>query len=107
MSSPLPPTKSLWSEYKNSEGRVYWSHAQSKQSVWEKPDELRTPFERALNKTNWKQYVSKDRPYYVNGVTKETKWELPAELRELKRRVEVQEVYGKERERRRAAGEPR
>ncbi len=43
----------------------------------------------------------------MNGVTKETKWELPAELRELKRRVEVQEVYGKERERRRAAGEPR
>lgn len=28
-------------EYKNADGRLYWSHAITKQSVWEKPDELR------------------------------------------------------------------
>lgn len=33
-------------EYKNSEGRVYWSHAVTKQSVWEKPDELKVRLER-------------------------------------------------------------
>lgn len=28
-------------EYKSADGRVYWSHALTKQSVWEKPDELK------------------------------------------------------------------
>lgn len=102
--SPAIPGKSQWSEYKNSEGRVYWSHATTKQSVWEKPDELRSPFEKALNKTTWKQYTSKDRPYYVNSITKETKWELPPDLKALKKRVEAYEV---ERERAKARGEPR
>ncbi|WWC73273.1 uncharacterized protein I206_107239 [Kwoniella pini CBS 10737] len=88
---PSPAKKSLWSEYTNSEGRKYWSHATTKQSVWEKPDELKTPFEKALAKTQWKQYTSKDRPYYVNTATKETKWDLPAELKELKEKVEKEE----------------
>ncbi|WWC64207.1 uncharacterized protein I303_106815 [Kwoniella dejecticola CBS 10117] len=88
---PSPAKKSLWSEYTNSEGRKYWSHATTKQSVWEKPDELKTPFERALAKTQWKQYTSKDRPYYVNTVTKETKWDLPAELKELKEKLDREE----------------
>ena len=105
--SPATPGRSQWSEYKNSEGRVYWSHAVTKQSVWEKPDELRTPFERALNQTNWKQYISKDRPYFVHSQTKETKWELPPELKALKRKVEAEEAYQVERERRRLAGQPR
>ncbi len=51
---------------------MYWSHAVTKQSVWEKPDELRTPFERAMGKTPWKQYTSGGKPYYVNSLTKET-----------------------------------
>ncbi|WVF65736.1 hypothetical protein IAT40_000468 [Kwoniella sp. CBS 6097] len=97
--SPVNATKkSQWSVHKNAEGRVYWSHAVTKQSVWEKPDELKTPFEKALSKTQWKQYTSKDRPYYVNTVTKETKWDLPPELQELKKQVE-------EREERRARGQ--
>ncbi len=105
--SPATPSKSQWSEYKNSEGRVYWSHAVTKQSVWEKPDELRTPFEKALGKTSWKQYISKERPYYVNSQTKETKWELPPELKVLKRKVEVKVAYEAERERRKAKGDSR
>jgi pre-mRNA-processing factor 40 len=92
------PAKSLWSEYKNPQGRVYWSHSQTKQSVWEKPDELQSPFERALSKTPWKQYVSKGRPYYVHSGTKETKWELPDDLVRLKEKVERAEQ-------RKAAGE--
>ncbi|WVR09199.1 hypothetical protein IAU60_006261 [Kwoniella sp. DSM 27419] len=84
--------KSQWSTHKNADGRVYWSHAVTKQSVWEKPDELKTPFEKALVKTQWKQYTSKDRPYYVNSVTKETKWDLPPELIELKKEVEEKEA---------------
>ncbi|WWC91393.1 uncharacterized protein L201_006337 [Kwoniella dendrophila CBS 6074] len=86
-----PAEKSLWSEYTNSEGRKYWSHATTKQSVWEKPDELKSPFEKALAKTQWKQYTSKDRPYYVNTATKETKWDLPPELKELKEKIDREE----------------
>ncbi|ORX38961.1 hypothetical protein BD324DRAFT_617994 [Kockovaella imperatae] len=104
--SASPAAKPQWSEHKNSEGRTYWSHSVTKQSVWEKPDELRTPFERALGKTQWKQYTSKDRPYYVNSVTKETKWDLPPELVELKQKVERDEAYKVEKARRKAAGEP-
>jgi pre-mRNA-processing factor 40 len=105
--SASPPPKSLWSTHKNPEGRVYWSHAVTKKSVWEKPDELRTAFELALTKTDWKQYVSKDRTYYVNSKTRETKWDLPAELQDLKRRVDREEAYQLERERRKRAGERR
>lgn len=90
---PANSTKSPWSEYRNAEGRVYWSHAITKQSRWDKPDELKSPFERALAKTEWKQYIHKDRPYFVHSLTKETKWELPPELRSLKKRVEKEEKY--------------
>ncbi|ODN88465.1 pre-mRNA-processing factor 40 [Cryptococcus wingfieldii CBS 7118] len=101
----MSDNRSLWSEYKNAEGRVYWSHATTKQSVWEKPDELKTPFEKALAKTQWKQYTSKNRPYYVNSATKETKWDLPAELVTLKAQVEAEEARKNEREARREKGE--
>jgi pre-mRNA-processing factor 40 len=78
-------------EYKAPDGRTYWSHSVTKQSRWDKPDDLKTPFEvsgsvilckrvetnalrsqRAMAKTQWKQYMSKDRPYYVNTATRET-----------------------------------
>lgn len=35
-------------EYKSADGRVYWSHAQTKQSVWEKPDELKVRSDRGV-----------------------------------------------------------
>jgi len=100
MSASPSPAASSWSEYKNSEGRPYWSHNVTKQSVWEKPDELKTPFEKAMAKTDWKQYVSKGRPYYVHKVTKDTKWDMPPELEELKSKVEAEEAYRAERKRR-------
>ncbi|KAK8843487.1 hypothetical protein IAR55_007146 [Kwoniella newhampshirensis] len=103
--SPAEATKkSQWSEYKNAEGRVYWSHSVTKQSVWEKPDELKTPFEKALTKTKWKQYTSNGRPYYVHSATKETKWDLPAELKDLRKKVDEAEAYKAEREKRKAEG---
>lgn len=91
-------------EYRTDEGRLYWSHKTTKASVWEKPDDLKTPFERALAKTEWKQYTSKDKPYYVNSRTKETKWNLPPDLVELKKKVEEDEKYMTERTSRRERG---
>lgn len=103
--SPAPEGASQWKEYRNPEGRVYWSHVVTKQSVWEKPDELRTPFEKALQRTDWKVYTSKDRPYYVNSITRETKWDLPPELGALKKRVAAREQYEDEKRRRKALGQ--
>ncbi|BEJ13665.1 hypothetical protein CspHIS471_0308390 [Cutaneotrichosporon sp. HIS471] len=103
--SPGPEAASQWKEYKNAEGRVYWSHGVTKQSVWEKPDELRTPFERAMGKTPWKQYASGGKPYYVNSLTKETVWNLPQDLVKLKDEVEALELAKREREHRKATGQ--
>lgn len=59
--SPAPEGQSQWvsdegvcsltlqKEYKNAEGRVYWSHAITKQSLWEKPDELKVGFKAATS----------------------------------------------------------
>ncbi|KAJ7236014.1 hypothetical protein C8J57DRAFT_1728412 [Mycena rebaudengoi] len=72
----------IWIEHRNPEGRAYWFNTGTKVSVWEKPDVLKTPFERALNQTKWKEYFSGGRKYYYNvrlslAVEKETP-EIPA-----------------------------
>ncbi|CAO1637421.1 unnamed protein product [Parajaminaea phylloscopi] len=73
---------SLWREYKNPEGRAYWFHTTEKRSVWEKPDELKTPREIAISRTRWKEYKSGERSYYVHSDTKETTWQMPQELQD-------------------------
>ncbi|KAJ1976428.1 U1 snRNP protein [Dimargaris cristalligena] len=52
-----------------------------KETVWNKPDELKTPEERALARTAWKTYVAANgKSYYYNTITKQTTWEQPREL---------------------------
>ncbi|KAJ7352624.1 hypothetical protein DFH08DRAFT_859441 [Mycena albidolilacea] len=79
---------SIWTEHRNPEGRTYWFNATTKESVWEKPDDLKTPFERALNQTKWKEYFSGGRKYYYNTETKESKWDMPDELLLVLEKVE-------------------
>ncbi|PWN28436.1 hypothetical protein BDZ90DRAFT_250941 [Jaminaea rosea] len=79
---------SPWKEYKNAEGRSYWFHTEDKHSVWEKPDELKTPRERAIAATRWKEYKSGERSYYVHSDTKETTWSVPKELQDAFDRLE-------------------
>ncbi|KAJ9476048.1 Pre-mRNA-processing protein PRP40 [Pseudozyma hubeiensis] len=79
MSAPGAP----WTEHRTPEGRPYWYHTMERRSVWEKPSELKTPRERALEATPWKEYKSGDRSYYVHNVTKESTWTLPAELKQI------------------------
>ncbi|KAI0028675.1 hypothetical protein K488DRAFT_58019, partial [Vararia minispora EC-137] len=67
-------------EHRNPEGRTYWFNTGTRESVWEKPDDLKTPFEKALNQTRWKEYFSGGRKYYYNTETKESKWDMPDEL---------------------------
>ncbi|KAF7770901.1 hypothetical protein Agabi119p4_6875 [Agaricus bisporus var. burnettii] len=74
------PAMNIWTEHRNPEGRTYWFNTGTKQSVWEKPDELKSQFERALSKTKWKEYFSNGRKYYYNTETKESKWEMPDDV---------------------------
>ncbi|KAF8074918.1 hypothetical protein FPV67DRAFT_1475444 [Lyophyllum atratum] len=78
----------IWTEHRNPEGRTYWFNTASRESVWEKPDDLKTPFERALNQTKWKEYFSGGRKYYYNTESKESKWDMPDELLLVLEKVE-------------------
>ncbi|KAF5377810.1 hypothetical protein D9757_008104 [Collybiopsis confluens] len=82
----------VWTEHRNPEGRTYWFNTGTKESVWEKPDDLKTPFERALNQTKWKEYFSGGRKYYYNTDTKESKWDMPDELLLLLETVEKEKT---------------
>lgn len=68
-------------EYKNAQGRVYWYHPGERRSVWDKPNELKSARERAMDTTSWREYKSGDRSYYVNKETKESTWNIPADLK--------------------------
>ncbi|TFK39920.1 hypothetical protein BDQ12DRAFT_628985 [Crucibulum laeve] len=88
MATPAQAVMNIWTEHRNPEGRTYWFNTGTKQSVWEKPDDLKTPFERALNQTKWKEYFSGGRKYYYNTETKESKWDMPDELLLVLEKVE-------------------
>ncbi|CAO1631408.1 unnamed protein product [Sympodiomycopsis kandeliae] len=81
--SAATATASVWKEYKNQEGRPYWFNTVDKKSVWDKPLELKSPRERAIASTKWKEYKSGERNYYVHSETKETTWIVPKELQDL------------------------
>lgn len=98
-----------WTEHKAPDGRTYFYNATTKQSVWEKPDELKTPTEvnalpklsivlvfkiccifskKLLSQCPWKEYTSDiGKVYYHNTQTKESKWTMPPELEELKAKI--------------------
>ncbi|KDN40517.1 hypothetical protein K437DRAFT_238815 [Tilletiaria anomala UBC 951] len=83
-SPALPqPGVSAWTEHKHQDGRIFWYNANEKRSMWEKPTELKTPRERAMEGTPWKAYKSGDRTYYVHSETKQSSWTLPQELQDL------------------------
>ncbi|CAO0796974.1 unnamed protein product [Mucor circinelloides] len=79
---PMPPA-AIWKEHTTPEGRKYWYNNVTRQSTWEKPDDLLTPEERVFKSSNWKEYTTPEgKKYYSNSVTKQTVWEVPEELRE-------------------------
>ncbi|CAI2348391.1 unnamed protein product [Caenorhabditis sp. 36 PRJEB53466] len=81
------PADSEWTEHKHTDGRLYYYNRITKQSMWVKPDALKTPQERAASAQSqqqqasgqWKEFFTKDegRPYYYNTVTKKTQWTKP------------------------------
>lgn len=94
----IPPTttidkKSDWTEHKAPDGRTYYYNNVLKQSLWEKPDELKTQSELLLSQCPWKEYKSESgKVYYHNMNTKESRWTVPPELEELKSRIVAEEA---------------
>ncbi|KAG8953364.1 hypothetical protein FRC03_011795 [Tulasnella sp. 419] len=88
MAAPLIPGMPPWTEHRTADGRLYWYNNTTKASSWEKPEELKSPFEKALVQTKWKESFSQGRKYWYHTETKESKWEMPAELVELREKVE-------------------
>ncbi|CAB1346620.1 unnamed protein product [Coregonus sp. 'balchen'] len=76
--------KSLWTEHKSLDGKTYYYNTETKQSSWEKPDDLKSPAEQMLSKCPWKEYKSDNgKAYYYNSQTKESRWTKPKELEDL------------------------
>ncbi|KAI9024063.1 hypothetical protein DFJ74DRAFT_705791 [Hyaloraphidium curvatum] len=82
---PMPSRLQIWTTHTTSDGRTYYFNSQSKITTWEKPEELKTPFERALAALPWKEFTDKGsgKKYYYNANTKQTVWEMPLEWKEL------------------------
>uniref|UniRef100_A0A452H0S3 Pre-mRNA-processing factor 40 homolog A n=1 Tax=Gopherus agassizii TaxID=38772 RepID=A0A452H0S3_9SAUR len=66
------------------DGRVYYYNCSSKQSTWEKPDELKSKAELLLSQCPWREYKSDTgKSYYYNSQSKESRWTKPRDLDEL------------------------
>lgn len=50
--APMANQSSPWSEHKAPDGRIYYYNSVTKQSLWEKPDELKTAAEVRININN-------------------------------------------------------
>lgn len=48
--------KTVWTEHKAPDGRTYYYNSVTKQSSWEKPDELKTPAEVSIMPCSSLQY---------------------------------------------------
>ncbi|XP_072274257.1 pre-mRNA-processing factor 40 homolog A isoform X4 [Pyxicephalus adspersus] len=84
--------KSVWTEHKSPDGRTYYYNIETKQSTWEKPDELKSPAEQLLSKCPWKEFKSDSgKPYYYNSQTKESRWAKPKELEDLEALIKAEE----------------
>ncbi|XP_061547721.1 pre-mRNA-processing factor 40 homolog A isoform X2 [Phycodurus eques] len=86
------PKKSLWTEHKSLDGKTYYYNTETKQSTWEKPEDLKSPAEQLLSKCPWKEYKSDTgKPYYYNSQTKESRWTKPKELEDLEAMIKAEE----------------
>ncbi|KAI0990473.1 hypothetical protein GJ496_005479 [Pomphorhynchus laevis] len=74
----------LWTEHTAPDGRVYYYNTVTKESKWDKPDELKTPAERLLAQCPWKEFKSDSgKPYFYNTITNESSWSKPEELQNI------------------------
>ncbi|XP_042713321.2 LOW QUALITY PROTEIN: pre-mRNA-processing factor 40 homolog B [Chrysemys picta bellii] len=101
-----PRKKPPWSEHRAPDGRIYYYNCNSKQSTWEKPDELKSKAELLLSQCPWREYKSDTgKSYYYNSQSKESRWTKPWDLDELEALIEEEEA-GKQQETPSAASSP-
>ena len=87
------PGAAQWKQAVTADGRTYYFNSVTGQSVWEKPDEMKTPGERILGACPWKEHRTQDdRVYFYNAVTRETRWEKPPELLEAEQRAATEDA---------------
>ncbi|XP_035606105.2 pre-mRNA-processing factor 40 homolog A-like isoform X2 [Oncorhynchus keta] len=87
-----PKNKSVWTEHKSLDEKTYYYNTETKQSSWEKPDDLKSPAEQMLSKCQWKEYKSDNgKAYYYNSHTKESRWTKPKELEDLEAMIKAEE----------------
>ncbi|CAF3928907.1 unnamed protein product, partial [Adineta steineri] len=80
--------KTLWTEHKAPDGRTYFYNSISKESRWDKPDELKTPAELMLSQCAWREYKAENgRVYFHNVDTKESRWTKPKELEDIEKMI--------------------
>ncbi|UJR31939.1 hypothetical protein I4U23_019412 [Adineta vaga] len=91
--SPAPhEKKTLWTEHKAPDGRTYYYNSISKESRWDKPDELKTASEVMLAQCQWREYKAENgRIYYHNVETKESRWTKPKELEDIEKMIAQQQ----------------
>lgn len=81
-----------WSEHKAPDGRNYYYNNVTKQSSWDKPDDLKTPIEKLIAACPWKEHrLENGKRYYHNAATKESKWEPPEEFIDMQNKVKAEE----------------
>ncbi|KAG8129500.1 hypothetical protein E2320_016409 [Naja naja] len=84
--------KPAWSEHKAPDGRIYYYNAETKQSSWEKPDELKSKAEILLSRCPWHEYRSETgKSYYYNTQSKESRWTRPRELDDIEALIKEEE----------------
>ncbi|XP_063929657.1 pre-mRNA-processing factor 40 homolog A isoform X2 [Zophobas morio] len=84
---PPPNPAEQWTEHKAPDGRTYYYNSITKQSSWQKPDQLKSPSE-----CPWKEYVADNgKIYYHNVNTKESRWIMPPELEEIKKKIAAED----------------
>ncbi|RWS25820.1 pre-mRNA-processing factor 40 A-like protein [Leptotrombidium deliense] len=91
VSTNAPISTNSWSEHVAPDGRTYYYNEVTKQSSWEKPDELKTETERLFSQCPWKEYkADNNKVYYHNIITKESSWVIPKELEDIMTKIGVE-----------------
>ncbi|KAJ3378388.1 hypothetical protein HDU92_007435 [Lobulomyces angularis] len=70
----------IWQSQTTTDGKTFYFNTQTRQSQWNKPEELMTDLEKDLNSLDWKELKTKDgreKVYYHNKKTNETTWKVP------------------------------